>query len=85
MARQTGKENTKIRIIAIYRMLLQAPGIITTKAIQRKLRAVYGIWAERKTIYSDMAAINRIIPVKAIPGKNVGYCLWDVLGECEDG
>ena len=84
MARQNGKENTKIRVITIYRELLKGRKI-TARQIMRILRCRYGITVDRKTIYDDIAAINRVVPVKAIMGKYGGYVLWDVLGEAENG
>ena len=84
MAIQTNKENTKVRVLAVYRILLESRALITCGEIIRELRAHYGITADRKTIYDDVAAINRITPVRSVYGKFGGYALWDVLGECDD-
>jgi HD superfamily phosphohydrolase YqeK len=45
----------------------------------------YGIEVDRKTIYSDVAAINRFIPIEVTYGPNGGYQWVDVLrgAECE--
>ena len=84
MARQTGKENCKFRVIVIYRELMKKQKV-TTKQIISLLQRRYGITVDRKTIYTDIAAINRIVPIKSIEGRNGGYIYWDVLGEAEDG
>lgn len=78
-----GRENEKVRVIAIYRMLLRGEKI-TTRQILEELQSHYGITADRKTIYADVAAIDRIMPIKAIPGCRGGYCLHDVIGEADD-
>ena len=78
-----GRENEKVRVIAIYRMLLRGEKI-TTRQILEELQSHYGITADRKTIYSDVAAIDRIVPIKVIPGCRGGYCLHDVIGEADD-
>ena len=84
MARSTNKETARIRIIAVYRMI-ESTEKITTKEIQRRLLSQYGIDVERKTIYSDIAAIDRIIPIKSTFGKYGGYSKWNVLGDVQDG
>ena len=83
MPRQTGREDGKVRVIAIYRMLLRGEKI-TTAQILAELKSRFGITADRKTIYSDVAAIDRIVPIKGIPGRGGGYCRWDVIVECEE-
>ena len=83
MPRQTGREDGKVRVIAIYRMLLRG-NLMSSWQILDELQAHYGITADRKTIFSDIRAIDRIMPIKVVPGKRGGYCLWDVLGEAED-
>lgn len=82
MARQTGRENEKVRVIAVYQMLLRGEKI-TTAQILAELKSRFGITADRKTIYSDVAAIDRIVPIKVIPGRRGGYRRWDVVVECE--
>jgi predicted DNA-binding transcriptional regulator YafY len=64
-------------------MLLEGKRITTRQIIDR-LKRHYGFKANRKTIYDDIAAINRIMPVKVIPGRNGGYIKWDVLQEIEE-
>ena len=83
MPRQAGREDGKVRVIAIYRMLLRGK-LMNTAQILDELQTHYGITAERKTIYSDIRAVDRIVPIKVVPGKRGGYCLWDVLGEADN-
>ena len=78
------KEQSKIRVLAIYRMLNEGRRLTATE-ILRRLASQYGIHADRKTIYSDVAAINRIMPIDAMPSRYGGYKKYDVLGACEDG
>lgn len=82
MARATNKETCKIRVVAVYRMILRGQKM-TTKEIIHELESHYGISVDRKTIISDIAAINRIIPVRSSGGRG-GYCLWDVAKEAQD-
>ena len=82
MPRQTGRENEKVRVIAVYRMLLRGQQMSTAQ-ILAELKSHYGIIADRKTIYADVAAIDRIIPIKVKMGNKGGYCLCDVLKESE--
>jgi hypothetical protein len=84
VARQTNKESGKIRVITIYRELLKKKKV-TASQIIGLLERRYGVTYDRKTIYSDIAAINRVVPIRTTYGKNGGYILWDVLGEAEDG
>lgn len=79
-----GYETTKIRILAISTMLrFDRP--ITAQQILRNLECRYGITCDRKTIYSDMCAIDRFTPIAALPGRKGGYIRVDVLRGCEDG
>ena len=84
MARQTNKESGKIRVITIYRELLNKKKV-STRQIISLLERRYGVTYDRKTIYDDISAINRVVPIRTIKGKHGGYILWDVLGEAEDG
>lgn len=83
MAMQTGKENSKIRVIAIYCELMKKK-TVTTNQLMKMLRCRYGIIVDRKTIYDDVRAINRFAPIKSLYGRNGGYIYWDVLKEAED-
>ena len=83
MARQTNKESGKIRVITIYRELLNKKKV-STRQIISLLERRYGVTYDRKTIYDDISAINRVVPIRTIPGRSGGYILLDVLGEAED-
>ena len=82
--RQKGfsKEQSKIRGIAIA-MMLKNGQTISTSQILRKLKLQYGMTVDRKTIYSDMYAINMFIPIEVVPGRYGGYRKVDVLGGCD--
>lgn len=66
------RECSRIRVIAVYRMILEYDEITTTQIIQ-KLQERYGIVCDRKTIYSDIAAIDRFIPIDVQQGVKGGY------------
>lgn len=83
MSRQTGRENGKVRIILVYRML-QMGKRMTSAQIIEELQRRHGILVDRKTIYNDIAAIDRVTPIKVRSGRGGGYSLWDVVGECEE-
>ena len=84
MKPQTNKENTKVRVLAVYQILSNSRAVISSSKIMSELKSRYGITADRKTICSDVAAINRFMPIRTVPGKYGGYVPWDVLGECDD-
>lgn len=77
-------DSTKIRLLAVERMILRGERI-TTQQILRELDLKYDIQADRKTIYSDIIAINRFVPIESIGGQHGGFQMVDVLGRCEDG
>lgn len=76
-------ENSKIRVLAVA-MMLRTGERMTTSKILRNLSAKYGITADRKTIYDDIYAINRFVPIESTPGRGGGYQVVDVLGRCND-
>ena len=78
------KEDSKIRVIAVYR-ILQRGRRVTSTDILRELELYYGITCDRKTLYSDIAAIDRFIPIDIQVGRGGGYCVCDVLGRCDRG
>lgn len=84
--RQKGKskEECRIRVLAIERMLLEGRRITSTE-IARRLDLQYDIQVNRRTIYSDLYAIDRFMPLDIICGKNGGAKTYDVIGEIEDG
>ena len=65
-------ENSKTRLLAIYNMIAEGKKITADQIIER-LRYQYGISTTRKTITSDMYAIERFIPIEANVGRNGGY------------
>lgn len=71
------KDDTKIRVIAVYRMLSEGK-LLTSTDIIRRLSNQYGITADRKTIYDDIRAVDRFIPIEVIPGSNGGYKKMEV-------
>lgn len=74
--RQSNREYAKTRVISIMWMLskdryIQAPEII------RLLEMKFGYRVDRKTIYDDMRAISRVVPIESKPGKCGGYRLME--------
>ena len=77
-------ESSKTRVLAIYHMLSSGQKL-TASQILTTLDLRYGITADRKTIYSDSRAVDRIMPIEISAGQRGGYQKLDVLGRCEDG
>ena len=77
------RENSKIRVLAIAKMLNEGRKITSTE-IQRRLDLQYDIQVDRKTIYSDICAIDRFIPIETIPGSGGGFKKWNFRGGIED-
>lgn len=69
------KEETKIRILAIERMLKEGRKL-TAGEILRKLDLQYDIQIDRKTLYSDIYAIDKFMPIEVSTGRYGGYKLW---------
>jgi predicted DNA-binding transcriptional regulator YafY len=67
-----GREFGKIRVIAVYRMILEND-VITARQIIKNLQERYGIVCDRKTIFSDIAAIDHFIPIDVQQGVKGGY------------
>lgn len=82
--RALSKEQSKIRVLAVAKMLNEGR-LLSASEIQRRLDLQYGIQVDRKTIYTDIYAINRFIPIAVMAGRNGGYCRCDVLGGCKHG
>lgn len=78
-----GKEQGKIRVLAIERILNDGQKQ-TEKDILRILYLRYGIYADRKTIYEDICAIDRFMPIRHIQGRKGGFIKHNVLGETEE-
>ena len=78
--RSASREQSKIRVLAIERMLDEGSKI-TAKEIQQRLDQKYDIQASKLTIYRDICAIDRFMPIKATAGFNGGFKKYDVLEE----
>ena len=73
--------DSKIRLIAVYRMMESGENLTSTQILNR-LKSQFDIEADRKTIYSDLMAIDRFIPLQVDGGCNGGAHKYDVLGGC---
>lgn len=71
-----GREDTKIRVLAVAKILAEGQWV-TAAEIKEKLDLRYDIQANRKAIYSDIYAIDRIFPVEVQVGRNGGYKKMD--------
>lgn len=78
------KAQTKTRILAVSKMLNEGRRI-SAKEIIRRLDLHYDIQADRKTIYSDICAIDRFMPIDVMPGRYGGFKKYNVMEACEDG
>lgn len=65
-------ENDKIRLLAVACILNRGRKVTATQ-ILHELDLRYDIKADRKTIYSDVQAIDRFMPIEATPGRFGGY------------
>lgn len=77
------RDDAKIRLLAVER-ILQRGQKVSVSQIQNELERKYGITCDRKTIFNDIMAIDRFMPVEGITGQNGGYMIVDVLKRCED-
>mgnify|MGYP002512212609 CR=1 FL=1 len=75
------RDDSKIRLIAVYRMMENGEKLTSTQIINR-LKSQFDIEVDRRTIYSDLMAINRFIPLRTEYGCNGGAQKHDVLGGC---
>lgn len=64
-------EDSKIRLLAVERIILRGRKV-TANDICTELERKYGIYADRKTIYSDILAVNMFIPTEMYYGRNGG-------------
>ena len=65
-------EQTKFRVLIIERILNDGRKH-TAEDIQRILELRYGIKVERKTVYYDIYAIDKIMPIEVIMGCKGGF------------
>lgn len=75
------RDDSKIRLIAVYRMVESGEKLTSTQIISQ-LKNQFDIEVDRKTIYSDLMAIDRFIPLQVKGGCNGGAQKYDVLGGC---
>ncbi len=67
------KDDAKIRLLATY-LFVSENESFALRDITRMLASRYGIMADRKTIYSDLIAIDRFLPLKLSgAGRNAAY------------
>lgn len=69
-------ETDKFRLLAVER-IIQRGRRVSAAQIARELDVKYNIKVDRKTIYSDLAAIDRFIPLDATSGRFGGYKIID--------
>lgn len=72
------KDDSKIKTIAIYRML-ESGRKMSAKEIMDTLEKHYGIVADRKTIYSDVQAVDKFFPIEYTSGRNGGFRRYSLL------
>ena len=77
------REMGKARI-ALFTILLGTGRKFTSKQLQEIARNRLGVYVDRKTIFGDMAAISRIVPIESMAGRYGGYQRLDVRGRCRD-
>ena len=75
--RNLSREQSKIRAIAVYRMLSEG-STLSCATIIRRLYDQYGIVVDRKTIMDDVRAVDRFMPIVVVPGSNGGYRRMEV-------
>ena len=76
------REQTKIRVLAVERMLSKHYFISIAK-IRERLDRHYGIKADTRTVFSDLMAIDRLYPLEERRGRYGGYRRMDVMGGCD--
>ena len=77
------KAYAKIRLLAVAKMLKEGRRISATEII-RRLDKEYDIYADHKTIYADIRAIDMFMPIDVVTGKNGGYKVYNVMEACGD-
>lgn len=70
------RDDSKIRILAVERML-RTDRYINATEIAERLEKRYDIRVNKKTIYSDLYAIDRIIPLEFKQGRGGGVRVLD--------
>lgn len=77
--RALSREQSKIRILVIAKMLNEGRRL-TARQILGRLQAQYDITVDRKTLYDDIAAIDKIMPIDVRTGRYGGYQKWSFGG-----
>lgn len=72
------KCDTKIRVLLIAKMLNEGR-MLSVSYIASQLEDGYGIKADRKTIMSDICAIDRVLPLQSVGGRNGGYKKYNIF------
>lgn len=70
----------KIRVLAVAKILNEGRRV-TANQIMHRLDLHYGIKVDRKTIYDDVLAINRFIPIDVQHERGGGYKKHEFLLE----
>lgn len=70
--------STKERILAVERILLRRKSV-STQELRSALLNEYGIDVDRKSIYDDMAALTRFLPIELERGA--GKARYVIRGE----
>lgn len=66
------RETDKIRLLAVERIIARGERVSSSQ-ILRELEVRYDIIADRKTIYTDLQAIDRFMPLEVSVGPGGGY------------
>lgn len=66
------REDAKIRVLAVYR-LLDTGRKFTAAEIKNYLFNRYDIDCDIKTVYSDICAVDKFIPIESLKGWNGGF------------
>ena len=69
-------EDDKIRVLAVERIIARGRKVTSTQ-ILREPELRYDIKVDRKTIYSDIQAIDRFMPVEVTYGPGGGFRIID--------
>lgn len=74
------RDDSKIRLLLVERMLCKDK-FITAPEISVRLEKRYGIRVDKKTIYSDLYSIDRVMPLEFKVGRNGGVRVMDFKWE----
>lgn len=69
------KDTNKVRLIVEF-LMLQNNDMVATREMVDRLNCRWDIDVDRKTIYADVAAIDRVVPVYQVrDGRSVKWTL----------